>query len=282
MIIVSLTCCPPRLKGDLSKWLLEINTGVYVGQVSARVRDSLWKRICDNVGDGQATMVFNTNNEQHYDFYVHNTSWLPVDYDGIKLMKHPNKSKMIKDGFNNDVKMLMTKRKRRKTNKESYILLDIETTGLSCEEDSIIEIGIVEVEKGIIIEKTGWLIITKEIPNEITKLTGIDKKLISDKGLDLKEVLPQLFEKIDDKSVLMYNSDFDLSFLKKNTENLGLEFPDIIEIDVLKMVRKKIKDLDNYKLINVIKHMGIQKQQTHRAISDCLLVNEVYIKLKEM
>ena len=45
MIVVTLTDCPPRLRGDLSKWLLEINTGVYVGQMNARVREKLWERI---------------------------------------------------------------------------------------------------------------------------------------------------------------------------------------------------------------------------------------------
>ena len=49
MIVVTLTDCPPRLRGDLSKWLLEINTGVYVGQLNKRVREELWKRICDNL-----------------------------------------------------------------------------------------------------------------------------------------------------------------------------------------------------------------------------------------
>ena len=38
MIVVTVTDCPPRLRGDLSKWLLEINTGVYVGQLNPRVR----------------------------------------------------------------------------------------------------------------------------------------------------------------------------------------------------------------------------------------------------
>ena len=38
MIVVTLTDCPPRLRGDLSKWLLEINTGVYVGRLNKRVR----------------------------------------------------------------------------------------------------------------------------------------------------------------------------------------------------------------------------------------------------
>ena len=55
MIVVTLTDCPPRLRGDLSKWLLEISTGVYVGQLSKRVREELWKRICDNLPRGRAT-----------------------------------------------------------------------------------------------------------------------------------------------------------------------------------------------------------------------------------
>ncbi len=48
MIVITLSDCPPKVRGDLSKWLIEINTGVYVGQVSARVREELWKRICEN------------------------------------------------------------------------------------------------------------------------------------------------------------------------------------------------------------------------------------------
>ena len=84
-----MTDCPPRLRGDLSKWLCEINTGVYVGQVNSRVRDALWKRICQNLKNGRATMVFSTDNEQRMDFCVHNATWEPVDFDGIKLMRRP-------------------------------------------------------------------------------------------------------------------------------------------------------------------------------------------------
>ena len=102
MIVFSLTNCPPRLRGDLSKWLVEINTGVYVGNVNARVRDELWKRICENVHDGRATLVYSTNNEQGMDFRVYNTTWYPVDYDGIKLMLRPNESAV---GDNEPVKL---------------------------------------------------------------------------------------------------------------------------------------------------------------------------------
>ena len=89
MIVVTLSDCPARLRGDLTKWLIEINTGVYVGQVSARVRDELWDRICEHVKDGRATMVFSARNEQGLQFRVHNTTWEPVDFDGITLMRRP-------------------------------------------------------------------------------------------------------------------------------------------------------------------------------------------------
>ena len=59
-----MTNCPPKLRGDLSKWLCEINTGVYVGNVSSRVRDALWERVCQNLKNGQATLVFTTAGEQ--------------------------------------------------------------------------------------------------------------------------------------------------------------------------------------------------------------------------
>ena len=156
MIVVSMTNCPPKLRGDLSKWLLEINTGVYVGQVNAKVREALWKRICDNIKNGQATMVFTTNNEQHMDFYVFNTSWIPVDFDGIKLMKHPDKfassfQDMLKPGFSDEAKRLMAKRRRKKNLDLSYVILDIETTGLSAENDDVIEVGALEIRNGEII-----------------------------------------------------------------------------------------------------------------------------------
>ena len=89
MVVITLTDRPPALRGDLTKWLFEINVGVYVGQVSARVRDELWKRIIDNVKVGRVTMVYQTNNEQRIGFRVHNSHWKPIDFDGLTLMMRP-------------------------------------------------------------------------------------------------------------------------------------------------------------------------------------------------
>ena len=288
MVAVSLTNCPPKLRGDLSKWLLEINTGVYVGQVSARVREALWKRICENVGSGQATMVFSTNNEQRFDFYVHNTLWRPADFNGIKLMKHMNTVpyKVNTDSDNKPSMSMaaiqrMNKKRRRNSLLTSYVLVDIETTGLSCESDKIIEIGFIDVSGGKIKERQSFLISVDTIPAGIVKLTGITEELVHREGCELKAALEKAFEIMDDRNVLIYNAEFDLAFLKKGAEICELDFPDIHLLDVLELTKKMVKNAPNYKLDTIASLMEITKEQTHRALDDCLLMNEVYLKLNE-
>lgn len=87
MIVVVLSVTPERLRGVLTRWLLEIAGGVYVGHVPTRVRDRLWLRIVEDVGRGRALMVWSTRNEQRLAFRVHNHAWTTVDYDGMTLMR---------------------------------------------------------------------------------------------------------------------------------------------------------------------------------------------------
>ncbi|MBQ6042496.1 MAG: type I-E CRISPR-associated endoribonuclease Cas2 [Oscillospiraceae bacterium] len=87
MIVITMSCCPPKLRGDLTRWFIEVDTGVYVGNLNARVRDAVWERICLNIGSGRATMVYSANNEQKLEFRIHHAAWEPVDYDGIKLVR---------------------------------------------------------------------------------------------------------------------------------------------------------------------------------------------------
>lgn len=87
MIVIVLTACPVGLRGDLTRWLLEISPGVFVGHVSARVREKLWERVHELVKDGRAIMVYSARNEQHLEFKIHNCDWVPVDCDGLTLIK---------------------------------------------------------------------------------------------------------------------------------------------------------------------------------------------------
>lgn len=89
MTVFTLSACPPGLRGDVTRWLVEISTGVYVGNLSARVRENLWKRVCEHLKTGKATMIYSAHNEQGFAIRVHNTEWTPVDFDGVHLMRKP-------------------------------------------------------------------------------------------------------------------------------------------------------------------------------------------------
>jgi CRISPR-associated protein Cas2 len=91
VIVVVVTACPDRLRGQLTRWLLEISAGVFVGHASARVRELLWERIVEHVGRGKALMVHSTRGEQRLAFRVHNHDWEPADYDGLTLMRRPTR-----------------------------------------------------------------------------------------------------------------------------------------------------------------------------------------------
>lgn len=89
MVVVVLTACPTGLRGHLTRWLLEISPGVFVGKVSARVRDQMWARIVEMSKDGRALMVHSRKGDQGLDFRVHRHDWEPIDFDGVRLIRRP-------------------------------------------------------------------------------------------------------------------------------------------------------------------------------------------------
>src|SRR5689334_18672157 len=89
MTVIVVAACPVGLRGHLTRWLLEISPGVFVGKVTARVRTLMWRRVTDMVKNGRAIMVYNADNEQGLAFEVHAHDWLPVDFEGINLMLRP-------------------------------------------------------------------------------------------------------------------------------------------------------------------------------------------------
>jgi CRISPR-associated protein Cas2 len=90
MTVIVVAACPIGLRGHLTRWLLEISAGVFVGKVSARVRDLLWIRTVEMVKNGRAIMVYSADNEQGLDFKVHRHEWTPIEIEGLTLMLRPN------------------------------------------------------------------------------------------------------------------------------------------------------------------------------------------------
>ncbi len=96
MVVLMLTSCPAGLRGHLTRWMLEIGPGVFVGKVSSRVRDRMWATVIELVKDGRAIMVYSARTEQRLEFKVHRHDWQPVDFDGLLLMMRPNLGETVK------------------------------------------------------------------------------------------------------------------------------------------------------------------------------------------
>ncbi|KXJ59799.1 MAG: type I-E CRISPR-associated endoribonuclease Cas2 [Alteromonas sp. Nap_26] len=88
MIIVVTEAVPPRLRGRLAVWLLEVRAGVYVGNVSRRIREMIWFQVTELADDGNVVMVWSTNNESGFEFQTFGENRRePIDVDGLRLVK---------------------------------------------------------------------------------------------------------------------------------------------------------------------------------------------------
>lgn len=88
MLMVVTEAVPPRLRGRLAVWLLEVRAGVYVGDVSLSIREMIWYQITELAEDGNVVMAWATNTESGYDFQTYGENRRePIDLDGLRLVK---------------------------------------------------------------------------------------------------------------------------------------------------------------------------------------------------
>lgn len=88
MAVVVTEAVPPRLRGRLAVWLLEIRAGVYVGDISRRIREMIWHQVTELAEDGNVVMAWSTNTESGFDFITYGDNRrMPVDLDGLRLVK---------------------------------------------------------------------------------------------------------------------------------------------------------------------------------------------------
>lgn len=293
MMVITLTDCPPSLRGDLTKWLQEIAAGVYVGQVSARVREELWSRVTESAKAGRATMVYSSNNEQHLDFRIHNSIWEPIDFDGLKLILRPSPSRIkklneLRSGFSNAARIQKARKvSQQKVNcehfPESYIVLDVETTGLSAVGHELLEIGAIVVEKGEIRATYQAFIKPKiSLSPQIKALTGLSDEMLQREGMELKQAISEFLEFAGQYTVVAHNASFDYSFLRAACQTCGLPAFSNRYIDTLTVARRLINDAENYKLSTLARYFGLKVDNAHRSIDDCLIIKQIYEKLIEL
>ncbi|MDE8754011.1 type I-E CRISPR-associated endoribonuclease Cas2e [Pectobacterium polaris] len=87
MLMVVTENVPPRLRGRLAVWLLEVRAGVYVGDTSQRVREMVWQQIIELAEQGNVVMAWATNTESGFEFQTWGENRrMPVDLDGLRLV----------------------------------------------------------------------------------------------------------------------------------------------------------------------------------------------------
>ncbi|MHB8978030.1 MAG: type I-E CRISPR-associated endoribonuclease Cas2e [Trichloromonadaceae bacterium] len=87
MLVIVVENAPPRLRGRLALWLLEIRAGVYVGKVSRKTREMIWANLVSGIENGNAIMAWATNTESGFDFMTLGANRrIPKEMEGIKLV----------------------------------------------------------------------------------------------------------------------------------------------------------------------------------------------------
>ncbi len=91
MLVMILESVPVSARGELTRWLVEPHPGVFVGHVSAMVRDRLWEKCCKSCRSGGVIQIWSTNTEQRYTMRMHGaTRRRVVDYEGLQLIEIPS------------------------------------------------------------------------------------------------------------------------------------------------------------------------------------------------
>ncbi len=90
MVVLILERVPTSLRGELTRWMLEPKAGVFVGKLSAMVRERLWGKICEGMGDGAGMLFYSADNEQGFTIrYWGDTTKRIVDFEGLSLVQIP-------------------------------------------------------------------------------------------------------------------------------------------------------------------------------------------------
>lgn len=88
MMVIVVSRAPPRLRGRLAAWLLEIRAGVYVGDYSARTRGMIWDQVLGGLEQGDAVMAWHVPNDQGFEFQTAGQNRrMPEDFDGLQLIR---------------------------------------------------------------------------------------------------------------------------------------------------------------------------------------------------
>ncbi len=161
----------------------------------------------------------------------------------------------------------------------SYVVVDLEMTGLRAKTDRILEIGAVKVKNNYIVERFHKLVNPKmDIPPKVIELTGITNEMVQ-KGCDSGQAVEGFLEFSAALPLIGHNLIFDYSFIKQYAINHEI----VVEkegVDTLKLARKFLPELEKKTLDYLCNYFQIQRKQNHRALEDAEATNRLFQYLK--
>lgn len=164
---------------------------------------------------------------------------------------------------------------------ESYVVLDVETTGFDPSKDCLIEVAALKIDNNEITDSFCSFIKPEvAISPFIAQLTGITEEML-DGAPEPKYVLPLLKDFINDYIIVGHNVNFDINFLYDNfTKHMGIPFSNDY-VDTLRLSKRYYKTAPSYKLVELAKFLSISVTSSHRALADCHTTNSLLLLLKE-
>ena len=164
---------------------------------------------------------------------------------------------------------------------QTYVVFDIETTGLKSASCEIIELGAIKVRGGEVIDRFSTFVDNGGvIPPEITKLTRITNEMIAG-APNTRSVLTDFSRFIQGCVPVAHNAKFDMGFVREHGQRYGLDFS-MPFADTLMLARYLIPGLPNYKLDTVCDHYNVDISGHHRAIDDATATAQVFLELLKL
>ena len=167
---------------------------------------------------------------------------------------------------------------------KDYVVVDIETTSLDhFRDDEILEISAIRVREKKEVNYFSKIIkINEEVGYYTTQLTGITNEMVEKEGEDLIKVLKS-FQRFVGKDIIVgHNVNFDINYLYDSMEeNLGEHLTNDF-VDTLRLSRRLLPEMKHHKLDDLIDYFHLKRRNEHRALNDCVLTNQVYLKLCKM
>ncbi len=162
-----------------------------------------------------------------------------------------------------------------------FTVLDTETTGVSAANSRIMELGMVKVESGKILDTFSTFINPEcNIPRQITAITGINNQHVAEAPV-FEKLTSSILDFIGDSVLVAHNMQFDYAFMKAEFERAFVEFPEYNKLCTLKLSRKLFPELKSKALGAMVHHFGIRHKDVHRALGDAMATAKLLLKLFE-